>query len=99
MPNDTVRKRRQSPVADAKSPDAWVDREVADCVFRDERLGKRFRSLLQQLSSSPGDSIPLVCRTGRTRKPRIDFSTMIGSVKQRFLAVTFKRRRTGRLPS
>ena len=62
MPNDTVRKCRQSRIADAKPPEAWVDREVAECEFKDERLGKRFRSLLEQLSSSPGDSIPLVCQ-------------------------------------
>jgi hypothetical protein len=62
MPNDPVRKRRQPSVADAKSPDAWVDREVTDCEFKDKRLGKRFRSLLGQLSSSAGDSMPLVCQ-------------------------------------
>jgi hypothetical protein len=62
MPNDTVRKRRQSRISDAKPPEAWVDREVADCEFKDERLGKRFRSLLEQLSSSPGDGSPLVCQ-------------------------------------
>ena len=61
MSNGKVRKRRRSCIADAKSPAAWVDREVADFEFKDERLGKRFRSLLDQLSSSPGDSIPLVC--------------------------------------
>jgi hypothetical protein len=73
MPNDTVRKRRQPPVADAKSPDAWVDREVADCEFKDERLGKRFRSLLGQLSSSPGDSIPLVCQDWANTKAAYRF--------------------------
>lgn len=73
MPNDTVRKRRQSSVADAKSPDAWVDREVADCEFKDERLGKRFRSLLGQLSSSPGDSIPLVCQDWANTKAAYRF--------------------------
>ena len=57
MPNDNVRKRRRSAIADAKPQDAWVDRELADCDFTDERLGKRFRSLLEQLSSNPGDSI------------------------------------------
>jgi hypothetical protein len=56
MPNDNVRKRRRSSVADEKPHEAWVDRELADCDFVDERLGKRFRSLLEQLSSSPGDS-------------------------------------------
>ena len=62
MPNDNVRKRRRSSVAVEKLHEAWVDRELADCDFVDERLGKRFRSLLGQLSSSPGDSIPLVCQ-------------------------------------
>ena len=73
MPNDTVRKRRQSRIADAKPPEAWVDREVAECEFKDERLGKRFRSLLEQLSSSPGDSIPLVCQDWANTKAAYRF--------------------------
>ena len=73
MPNDTVRKRRQSRIADAKLPEAWVDREVADCEFKDERLGNRFRSLLEQLSSSPGDSIPLVCQDWANTKAAYRF--------------------------
>jgi len=73
MPNDTVRKRRQSRVADAKLPEAWVDGEVAKCEFKDERLGKRFRSLLEQLSSSPGDSIPLVCQDWANTKAAYRF--------------------------
>ena len=28
--------------------DAWIDQELAACVFKDVRLGKRFRTLLQQ---------------------------------------------------
>ena len=73
MPNETVRKRRQSRIADSKPPEAWVDREVADCEFKDERLGKRFRSLLEQLSSSPGDSIPLVCQDWANTKAAYRF--------------------------
>ncbi len=73
MPNEIVRKRRQSRIADAKPPEAWVDREVADCEFKDERLGKRFRSLLEQLSSSPGDSIPLVCQDWANTKAAYRF--------------------------
>lgn len=73
MPNDLVRKRRQTRVADAKSPNAWVDQEAADCEFKDERLGKRFRSLLAQLSSSPGDSIPLVCQDWANTKAAYRF--------------------------
>jgi hypothetical protein len=73
MPNRTVRKRRQASTADADSPDAWVDREAADCEFKDERLGKRFGSLLSQLSSSPGDSIPLVCQDWANTKAAYRF--------------------------
>src|ERR1022692_611934 len=73
MPNRTVRKRRQTSIADADSPDAWVDREAADCEFKDERLGKRFGSLLSQLSSSPGDSIPLVCQDWANTKAAYRF--------------------------
>jgi hypothetical protein len=72
MPNDNVRKRRHS-VAGEEPHDAWVDRELADCDFVDERLGKRFRSLLEQLSSSPGDSIPLVCQDWANTKAAYRF--------------------------
>jgi hypothetical protein len=73
MPNDTVRRRRQSLIAGAKLHDSWVGRELADCEFKDERLGKRFRSLLEQLSSSPGDSIPLVCQDWANTKAAYRF--------------------------
>jgi Transposase DNA-binding/Transposase DDE domain len=36
-------------------------------------LGKRFRSLLEQLSSSPGDSIPLVCQDWANTKAAYRF--------------------------
>jgi hypothetical protein len=73
MPNDNVRKRRRCSVADEKTHGAWVDRELAGCEFVDERLGKRFRSLLEQLSSSPGDSIPLVCQDWANTKAAYRF--------------------------
>jgi Transposase DNA-binding/Transposase DDE domain len=73
MPNKHVRGRRGHVVADANPPSAWVDQELADCEFKDERLGKRFRSLLAQLSSSPGDSIPLVCQDWANTKAAYRF--------------------------
>src|ERR1039458_7517102 len=73
MPNENVRKRRRPAIADAEAQDAWVDRELADCDFKDERLGKRFRSLLEQLSSSPGDTIPLVCQDWANTKAAYRF--------------------------
>jgi hypothetical protein len=73
VPNNNVRKRRRRAIADGKQQETWVDRELANCDFKDERLGKRFRSLLKQLSSSPGDSIPLVCQDWSNTKAAYRF--------------------------
>jgi hypothetical protein len=73
MSNDNVRERRRTAVADAALPSTWIDRELADCEFKDERLGKRFRSLLEQLSASPGESIPLVCQDWANTKAAYRF--------------------------
>src|ERR1700678_1140313 len=83
MPNKHVRARQRQSVVDANAHDDWLGRELGDCAFNDERLGKRFRSLLEQLSSSPGGSIPLACQDWANTKAPIDSSTMIGSVKPR----------------
>ncbi|MFI4867834.1 MAG: transposase DNA-binding-containing protein [Steroidobacterales bacterium] len=73
MPNKHVRARQQQSVADADADVDWLDRELGDCAFSDERLGKRFRSLLEQLSSSPGGSIPLVCQDWANTKAAYRF--------------------------
>jgi len=73
MPNKHVRVRPGSSVADAKENGDWVDRELADCSFEDERLGKRLRSLLSQLSSAPGGSIPLACQDWANTKAAYRF--------------------------
>ena len=52
---------------------AWVERELAGSVFRDERLGKRFRLLLAQLGSAMGESIPLVCQDWANTKAAYRF--------------------------
>lgn len=52
---------------------AWVDRELADHQLKDECLGKRFRLRFAQLSSSPGDSIPLVCQDWANMKAAYRF--------------------------
>lgn len=73
MPNKIVRARRRQSVADAKSDDDWIDKELSDCTFNDERLGKRFRSLLEQFSATPGGSIPLVCQDWANTKAAYRF--------------------------
>ena len=73
MSDKPVRERRREAVADAKLPHAWVDRELAGCDFSDERLGKRFRSLLDQLAASPGGTIPLACQDWANTKAAYRF--------------------------
>jgi hypothetical protein len=62
MSGEIVRRRLRRSVPYEKPPNSWLDRELADYKSKEERLGKRFRSLIEQLSSSPGDTIPLVCQ-------------------------------------
>ena len=73
MADKKGREERRSSAVDAKPRGDWVDRELAGCEFKDERLGKRFRGLLAQLSSSPGDSIPLVCQDWANTKAAYRF--------------------------
>jgi hypothetical protein len=40
---------------------SWIDQELAGCEFADERLGKRFGVLMEQLSQGLGRTIPLAC--------------------------------------
>jgi hypothetical protein len=40
---------------------SWIDQELAGCEFADERLGKRFGLLMEQLSKGLGQSLPLAC--------------------------------------
>ena len=73
MSNKLVRDGRRKAVADAKLPKAWIDHEIAGCVFRDERLGKRFRSLLERLAASPGETIPFACQDWANTKAAYRF--------------------------
>jgi Transposase DNA-binding/Transposase DDE domain len=41
--------------------EGWVERELAGCSFADERLGKRFGILMEQLSTGLGQTLPLAC--------------------------------------
>ena len=64
---------RSSGGGEGHGPAEWVDQELGGTVFADERLGKRFRALLEQLSRSPGDSIPLVCQDWANTKAAYRF--------------------------
>jgi hypothetical protein len=51
----------------------WVEREGAGCEFRDARLGKRFRTLLERIGSDLGQSIPFVCQDWANTKAAYRF--------------------------
>jgi len=65
--------RREPSIDSANADDGWIDEEFSEAAFADERLGKRFRTLLAQLSSGPGDAIPLVCQDWANTKAAYRF--------------------------
>jgi Transposase DNA-binding/Transposase DDE domain len=73
MPNEIVRERQRQAVADEEPTDDWVERELAGCQFKDERLGKRFRTLLGQLAEGTGESIPMACQDWANTKAAYRF--------------------------
>jgi len=68
-----VQGRRGSSIFCEDDSGTWVDRELADSKFKDGRLEIRFRSLLEQLSSSPGGPIPLACQDWTNTKAAYRF--------------------------
>ena len=52
---------------------SWLEREVAGCQFEDVRHGKRFRTLLAQLSEQVGGSIPFACQDWAATKAAYRF--------------------------
>jgi len=52
---------------------AWFDRELAGCGLADERLIKRLRKLLEQMSGSMGESLPLACQDWANTKAAYRF--------------------------
>jgi hypothetical protein len=51
----------------------WLDREFAGCKFRDARLAKRFRKLIEQTEEAVGESIPLACQDWANTKAAYRF--------------------------
>lgn len=48
---------------DSGLPNArWLEEEISSSAFSDQRLGKRFRRLSEQLAGKLGQSIPLACQ-------------------------------------
>jgi Transposase DNA-binding/Transposase DDE domain len=53
--------------------DSWAEEKEFINKFKDARLGKRFQSLLKQLSNHMGESIPLVCQDWANTKAAYRF--------------------------
>lgn len=52
---------------------SWIDSEVAVCEFADARLGRRLRSLLEQIGDAVGESVPMACQDWANTKAAYRF--------------------------
>jgi hypothetical protein len=59
--------------AHADGDGSWIGDEVLGCEFRDRRLGKRFETVLKQLSEATCESIPLACQDWANAKAAYRF--------------------------
>ncbi len=59
--------------AHADGAGSWIADEVLGCEFRDRRLGKRFETVLKQLSEATCESIPLACQDWANAKAAYRF--------------------------
>lgn len=97
---------RKKPVQERSSggeegygPAEWVDQEPGGTVFADERLGRRFRALLEQLSRSPGDSIPLVCQSSAFLRCGNHMNALFGFKAKLFRAISNQALRSSKATS
>ena len=68
-------KALQLPLLKADEDDRapWICDEVLGCRFRDRRLGKRFKVVLNRLSEASCESIPLACQDWANAKAAYRF--------------------------
>jgi hypothetical protein len=68
---------------------SWLQREVAGCPFQGTRHGKRFRTLLGQLSERIGGSIPFACQDWANTKAAYRFLSNDRVSEEKILAGHF----------
>lgn len=73
MPEGKGSRRWRRAIASRKPPRCWIDQEIENCTFVDKRLGRRFRTLLEQLSDGAGESIPMACQDWSNAKAAYRF--------------------------
>ncbi|WP_309401043.1 IS4/Tn5 family transposase DNA-binding protein [Cerasicoccus maritimus] len=52
---------------------SWIEHELSYCSLKDERLTKRFKTILQQLHSASAESIPWACQDWANAKAAYRF--------------------------
>ncbi len=65
--------RRSTDAADSSEAQDWVDRETVDGTFKDERLGRRFKTLLADIGCAIGESLPFACQDWASTKAAYRF--------------------------
>ncbi len=63
----------QSEQAETSAARDWVERETVDGAFKDERLDRRFRTLLSDIGGAIGASLPLACQDWANTKAAYRF--------------------------
>lgn len=53
--------------------DAWIEREIENCHFADQRLKSRYGRILQSLSDKIGDTLPTACQDWAATKAAYRF--------------------------
>ena len=69
----TAANEHRSTDADDIAAEDWVDRETVDGAFKDERLGRRFKTLLSDIGGAIGASLPLACQDWANTKAAYRF--------------------------
>jgi len=69
---------------------SWIDQELTGCVFADERLGRRFGVLMEQLSKGLGQTLPLACGDWASTKAAYRFLDNRRVSEQEILAGHFQ---------
>src|SRR5437899_12008780 len=78
--------------------DSWIEQELEESEFQDERLGKRFRKLVEQLAEGVGKSIPWACQDWANTKAAYRFFANEKVSQEKILAGHFQSTRE-RLPA
>src|SRR5580698_3412821 len=94
MSNEAVRESRQRAVSVSEPTEVWIHKELAGCQFKDERLGKRFRTLLGKLAEGTGESIPMACQDWSNTKAAYRFLANDRVNEHEILAGHFEATRT-----